>query len=337
MPNRAVRKNRWKVAALIVIVALCCDYFLYPRFETRAPKIHSRRNALWLHFSWASGKQRESISHLAARMRRDDFQDAYFHVRYIGQSGGLRFRDETAARRLNVQVKAAAPGIRRLAWLYIGNERGITGVDISKVEIRQKITRETQFLTRDCGFDGVQIDYEICSDGDLDFLQLLREIRAATPGKVLAVATPMWLPPPLGAYGWSEKYFGEVAKNCDQIAVMAYDSALYFPRHYVWLIKEQMFRVPRAAKNANPRCEVLLGVPSYEDGGASHWSSAENLQMALRGAREGISQTLSQSTKNEGVASATIDGIALFADYSTDSREWALWRRSFSQKSPSKS
>ena len=129
----------------------------------------------------------------------------------------------------------------------------------------------------------------------------------------------MWLPSPLGAYGWSEAYFGQIARQCDEIAVMAYDSALYFPRHYAFLIQQQVIRVPRAVKSANPSCRVLLGVPTYEKGGASHWRGAENLAMALRGARQG------QPKAEHG-----LDGIALFADSTTDAGEWALWRRSFS-------
>ncbi|MBW3635509.1 MAG: hypothetical protein KY445_03455 [Armatimonadetes bacterium] len=315
------KRSKIAVGVVLLLGMGALDAVLYPRFQTSAPKLNLAQNASWLHFDWARGKSRESTFHLAARLQKDGFKDAYFHVRYIGKSGRLRFRDAPAARRLNAQMKQAAPSIRRLAWLYIGNERGITGVDISDPEIRRRIVAETQFLTRECGFDGVQIDYEICSDGDAAFLQLLREIRAATTQKFLSVATPMWLPWPLGAYGWSEAYFGQVAKNCDQIAVMAYDSALYSPRHYVWLIRQQAAKVPRAVKTTNPRCEVLLGVPSYEDGGASHWNYAENLAMALRGARE--------AQNSRGAAS--LDGVALFADYSTDALEWNVWRRSFSR------
>ncbi len=323
MFKRAFWKRKWKPVAATILLALLLDYFLYPRFETRAPRLEARRNAVWLHFDWARGQSKEPIRSLAARLTKNELGDAYFHVRYIGKSGRLRFRDQNAARALNAQMKIAAPKVRRIAWLYIGNERGITGVDISQVEIRREIIREVQFLTRDCGFDGVQIDYEICSDGDLHFLQLLREIRAATPGKILSVATPMWLPKPLGAWGWSEKYFALVAQHCDQIAVMAYDSGLYFPRHYVYLIEQQVMRVPRAAKSANPNCEVLLGVPTYEDGGPSHWTHAENLQMALRGARKSW-------TRNP--ENLRCDGVALFADYSTDNAEWAIWERNFHKK-----
>lgn len=312
------RLAQWLIAPVALLALL--DYVLYPRFAPPAPQLRYQNNALWLDFAWATGKSCEPVSQLAARLQKDGFHSAYFHVRYIGQSGRLRFRDASNARRLNDAMKIAAPTVRRIAWIYIGNARGITGVDISKPEIRRRIASETRFLSQDCGFDGVQIDYEICSDGDRDLLLLLREIRAATRGKWLSVATPMWLPAPLGAYGWSESYFGKVAKNCDEIAIMAYDSALYFPRHYVWLVEQQIQRVPRAVHGANPRCHVLLGVPSYEKGGASHWPYAENLAMALRGARQ------AQKT-----GAPTLDGIALFADSTTDAREWTIWRRNFAR------
>lgn len=309
-------KRRLRISLALLLLFLALDYALYPRFSTRAPKFQFSRNAIWLHFDWAQGKSRESLKDLGARLQENGINDVYFHVRYIGKSGALRFRDAAQLRRLNLDCHQAAPHLRRYAWIYIGNARGITGVDISDPKIRRRIVAECQFLTRDCGFDGVQIDYEICSDGDADFLQLLREVRAATPQKWLCVATPMWLPSPLGAYGWSENYFRQIAQNCDQIAVMAYDSALYFPRHYVWLVKQQAVRIPRAVAASGANCQVVIGVPSYEDGGPSHWPYAENLALALRGVREGAS-----SANGE-----VLQGVALFADYTTDQREWAIWR-----------
>ena len=52
------------------------------------------------------------------------------------------------------------------------------------------------------------------------------EVRAALkPDKLLSVDTPMWYPFTL--WGWSDDYFKEVAKRCDQICVMGYDSFLY--------------------------------------------------------------------------------------------------------------
>lgn len=126
----------------------------------------------------------------------------------------------------------------------------------------------------------------------------------------------MWLPSSLGSYGWSESYFAQVSARCDQLAVMAYDSGLYFPRHYSWLVREQCWRVPRALSRT--KCRVVIGVPMYEDGGVSHHLHAENLRVALRAVREGLDGNPNASR---------VDGAAIFADYSTDASEWATWKR----------
>ncbi len=126
------------------------------------------------------------------------------------------------------------------------------------------------------------------------------------------------------AWGWSEPYFQQVAATSDQIVVMGYDSALYFPRHYVWLMRQQAIRVTRAAARGNPKCRVLLGVPTYEDGGPSHHIHAENIRMALKGVREGL-------TDSQAVPAA-FAGVAIFADYSTDQDEWKTYQQLWLQQ-----
>ena len=315
MRFKILKRRRFAVLTACVTLGLALDYALYPLGETASPRFDSNQNGAYLSFDFANNRAQETPVHLAARMQSEGFQDLYFHVRYIGQSGRLRFDVHEATRKLNAQFKTANPKLRRFAWVYVGNERAITGVDISRSEIRELIADECAKLIAD-GFDGIHLDYEICSDGDADFLLLLDEVRSRTQGRPLSVATPMWLPSPLGSYGWSESYFAKVGAKCDQIVVMAYDSGLYFPRHYSWLLREQCLRVPRSLSQTN--CRVLIGVPSYEDGGLSHHVHAENLRVALRAVREGL----------DGNPHANrVDGAALFADYSMEKSEWKTWKQ----------
>ncbi len=320
MRFKTPKRRRFAQFFACVALGLLLDYALYPLGQTSSPRFDTDQNGAYLSFDFAQGKATETSVQLAARMQSEGFRDLYFHVRYIGQSGRLRFDIHQNVRPLNAQLKAANPKLRRFAWVYVGNERAITGVDISRSEIRGRIAGECAKLIAD-GFDGIHLDYEICSDGDADFLLLLDAVRAKTQNRPLSVATPMWLPAPLGAYGWSETYFAQVGAKCDQIVVMAYDSGLYFPRHYSWLLRKQCVRVPRSLAKTN--CRVLIGVPSYEDGGLSHHLHAENLRVALRAVREGL----------EGNAHANrVDGVALFADYSMDKSEWKTWRRDWQSR-----
>jgi hypothetical protein len=169
----------------------------------------------------------------------------------------------------------------------------------------------------------VQWDYEVCEDGDRDFLALLRETRTVLPAhKLLSVATAIRLP--VRRWGWSDAYFAQVARSCDQMAVMCYDTGFYLPRSYVWLVRQQAIHIPQDAARANPRCRVLLGVPTYGPGLLSHNPHAENMRMALRGVREGLAEEVPTQT-------AAFAGIAVFADYTTGPNDWAtyqtLWLR----------
>jgi hypothetical protein len=178
----------------------------------------------------------------------------------------------------------------------------------------------TMRLIREAGFDGIQWDYESCPDGDRSFLALLEETRSALPpGTLLSAAVPVWMPPPLSSIGWTEDYFGQVSKRCDQLAVMCYDTGFFLPRSYVWLVSQQVIRVTRAVGSANPACRVIFGLPTYDEGAWSHWSHAESLAMGLRGVQDGI---------ESGRADMRVfAGIAPFADYTTSEGEWRLLQK----------
>jgi hypothetical protein len=69
---------------------------------------------------------------------------------------------------------------------------------------------------------------------------------------------------------------------------------------------------------------MLVGVPTYARGGASHHAHAENLGMALLGVREGLADRRSKPE--------TFSGIAPFADYTTQEDEWELYRERWLRK-----
>jgi hypothetical protein len=98
----------------------------------------------------------------------------------------------------------------------------------------------------------------------------------------------MWAPRPFRSFCWSDEYFEAVARDCDQLAVMGYDSGVWWPRGYTWLVHQQVVHVTQAVERGNPRCRVLFGVPTYGRGGLSHFPRAENLWLALKGIREGV-------------------------------------------------
>jgi hypothetical protein len=321
------RRALWVVCGLFFLccVGMAIDYWGYPYGAPVGGRSFNRgENGLWLRYTWYFGEHSDADRRLLAQqMRAHQIRYAYFHVRYIGQSGTLAFRYPAQARALTAGLHRDAPQVKAIAWIYATPSD--PSLDLTDGGTRRKMIAEALWLVRNCGFDGVQWDVEPVADGDAGFLALMRETSAALPaGKLLSTATPMWAPAALQPTGWSEGYFAKVAATCDQVAVMCYDSGYLTPRSYVWLVRQQAIHVTHAVRRGNPRCRVLLGVPTYGAGFFSHNPRAENLTMALRGVREGLA--------DPGADLSVFAGIAPFADYTTSAQDWkryaALWPNS---------
>jgi hypothetical protein len=321
--NKWKRRRRIFAAILLsVFLLLFIDYWAYPYGSSPGGRSFNQdENGLWLRYTWYFGeKSAGEVSQLARQLRDRQMRYAYFHVRGITAKGRLKCHYPRQAKELLNLLHHENPEVEAIGWIYAGNRRGEGEVDLANDEVRKAMVQEALWLTNECGFDGVQWDYEICDDRDPHFLELMQETRKALPqGKLLSAAVPMWFPPPFSAYGWSENYFAQVAETCDQMAVMCYDSGFYLPRSYVWLVSQQVIRVTSAVSQGNPHCRVLFGIPTYGKGFISHNPHAENIEFALRGVREGLA--------NPAAHSGVFAGVAPFADYTTQPNEWDVYRR----------
>lgn len=320
---KRIKRRRWTaVLAGFLIALLLLDYAAYPYFaRPGAPARNRGENGLWLRYTWYFGQKSDTdVRNLGQRLQAEQVRYAYFHVRSVTKNGTLQFHDPDTARRLVSALHRYAPAVKVYAWVYAGNAAGEGAVDLSQRDVRKAMVGEARWLVSTCGFDGVQWDYEICPDGDIGFLQLLQETRAALPpGKALSAAVPMWLPRPLGRFGWSDGYFTQVAALCDQMAVMCYDTGCYLPRGYVALVRQQVVHVSADVASGSLRCRVLFGLPTYGRGGLSHHAYAENIRMALIGVREGLA--------DPRACPAVVAGVAPFADYTTQASDWRTYEK----------
>jgi hypothetical protein len=216
---------------------------------------------------------------------------------------------------LNRIVEESAPDLKRIAWVYVGNEAGMGSVDLAEPGTKEALVATAKRLLAEGGFEGIQWDYEICPDGDKDFLELLRMSRAKLPrGTFIGVCSPTNYNWPLTCFGWSEDYFRKVADNCDQIAMMVYDTGMVLPRLYAGHVSRQVDAVDRATRGA--KCRILFGLPTYGKGFRSHNPHAENLRAGFRALRKALEEN----------TPVNFEGIALFADYTTDAVEWGEYR-----------
>jgi hypothetical protein len=224
-----------------ILLPWAIDYFSFEgTHPLRAVCKNKGKNGLWLRYLWYTGKETDPAQWDAMAKRLVDYQIkyAYFHVLTTASNGKLKSHHLDNAQKITSFVHKKAPGTQVIAWLYIGSTATPDQVDLAKPEVRAALIKEMHWLTQECGFDGVQWDYEFCVPGDPGFIELMKESKAAlAPGKLLCTATPMWYPNTL--WGWDDKYFHAVASVSDQIAVMCYDSYCYSPSAYVWLLREQ--------------------------------------------------------------------------------------------------
>ncbi|MDA0813705.1 MAG: glycosyl hydrolase family 18 protein [Verrucomicrobia bacterium] len=171
-------------------------------------------------------------------------------------------------------------------------------------------------------FAGLHVNIEPMPDGNDDFVQLLRELRTALPGKKLSIAA---YPPPTAFQRvpdvhWSEGYIREIAETVDQMVFMMYDTALQHEKLYIGLMKS--WTEECLNWTTNTETEVLLGLPAYDDSDSGyHHPRVENLSTGLAGIHAGLSdyETLP----------VHYAGAAIYSEWEMDPAEWKEWRTGF--------
>lgn len=301
------------VVIISFLILASADYFLYPLVvKPDSTDFNRGENGLWMGSRWYLGKANaEEQKLMIDRLTTAQVKYAYFHVRDINQSGALRYRCGESATKLVTVLKQRCPQVKAIAWVGAVSANSGGEVNLKDEHVRAAMVKEAQWLTDTCGFDGIQWDFEVCKDGDPSFVKLLSETkRAIAADKILSIAAPIL---------WSSKYYAPIARLCDQIAVMCYDTVSFFPRGYVWLVSQEAFRVTAAVAKANRSCRVVLGVPTYKDFTRAHQKHAENLMMALVGVKRGLGDSRA--------CLSVFAGVAPYADFTTDKSEWSIYKR----------
>lgn len=99
---------------------------------------------------------------------------------------------------------------------------------------------------------------------------------------------------------WSPEYFESVSQQSDQIALMGYDTFQPTEAMYTRYLAYQTEQLRRLV-----HCELIIGVPTYEDNPPYHNPDAETIGAGLAGASLGGAEH-----------------IAVYAEWTTDAAEW---------------
>jgi hypothetical protein len=310
-----------------VFGTLALLYLAYaPAGDTNPHPFNHDRNAVWLEHRWLErGHGETAMEDLFRRLHAHGVIYVYPHLIPIDGEGNLPPHDREQMRAFLETARRVSPQIKVLPWvggLRAGYRRQRTGaLRLADLVQRQRIVAEVRGLV-DEGFDGIHLNVEPVDDGNDDFLALLRALRTAVGGsRILSVAATR--PAPLGLprapnFAWSPGYYARVAAECDQLVIMAYDTALPTPALYRRYLEWSTSSVAGALAASGSKARVLMGVPTYEPYGFMHRAGVETPENALAGIVAGL--------RGLG-AGGTFEGVALYAEWTTDEQEWAAYEK----------
>jgi hypothetical protein len=285
------------------------------------------KDAIWLGHAWVDGRKKDAdVTALARELETTGIRDLYVHSGPLEHNGTLPGSAYPRARWFIDAVHRAAPGIRVQAWLgdVLATESP-DGMRLERPETRAAVVESTRQILA-TGFDGVHFDLEPLHSDDRNYLTLLDSLRRVTRAKdaQLSIAAHQIDPVP-GFHSfwgtvaghpkwWSQKFFGQVARRVDQIAVMSYDTMQPLESTYGGYVAQQTSLALEVTPNST---DLLMGLPFYHENRFGHWNHAETVPAAVRGVRLGLSRT---------DADRANFGVALYVDFAAEAGDWRAYR-----------
>jgi hypothetical protein len=324
-------RKRWWVLRLLLLVVLAglglAVYTAYSPVGDYDPHpFNQDRNAVWIAHRWLERDHSEAeIEALLLALRRRGVVYVYPHLIPFDREGRLPPHSREQMRRFLAVAARVTPDVRVLPWvggLRLGYRRQRAGtLDLADLVQRQRIVAECRGLI-DEGFDGIHLNVEPVDDGNVDFLSLLRALRTAVgESRILSLSTirpgPVRLPVAPNFF-WTPDYYVRVAHVADQVVVMSYDTALPTPSLYRRYAAYAASTLTARLRAADARARVLVGVPTYDETGLMHRANVETPENALVGVVAGL----------RGLGGGgTFEGVALYAEWTTDDAEWSAYER----------
>ncbi|WP_225653663.1 glycoside hydrolase family 18 protein [Streptomyces pseudogriseolus] len=322
---RRVRRTALVLALVLIVPLLAVETALRVNYMgDPAEGTYTRgRDAMWLGHAWVDGRKKDAdVTALARRLKDTGVRDLYVHSGPLEHDGTLPRSAYPRARWFIDAVHREMPGVRVQAFLgdVLANG-GPEGLELSDAATRTEVVRSAGQVL-DAGYEGVHLDLEPLHSDDANYLDLLDDLRGVTRKRdaQLSVAAHQIDPlPHLHSVAgfvadhpkwWSQKFFGQVARRVDQIAVMSYDTARLFESTYGGYVAQQ---TSLALEVTPPTTHLLMGLPFYYESNPSHWGHAETVAAAVRGARLGLSRT---------DPDRELFGLAPYIDFAATETNW---------------
>ncbi len=293
-------------------------------------------DAIWLGTEWTYVQNDpEQIRALAERLKNHNISTVYAWVSWLKEDGTWAGRRsgtnqfveiESAVRNFVATFREAYPDATLYGWVGFPVELGADGYRLDDVGVQQRVADFSLKVVDDLGFDGVFLNVEqVWNENADDFVNLLIKVRSrmGDAGLIAVAIPPDWSPaeadipkPPLVRPGteWDKRFKQRVALLTDQMAIMAYNSGLSDPNDYVQWVAYQVQTYAQAVHELDAGAQIIIGIPTYDDALPGHDTRVENVLSALTGVKTGLQAS--------GEAAARVHGVAMYAEWTTDSTEW---------------
>ncbi|MBL8118761.1 MAG: hypothetical protein JNJ78_14605 [Anaerolineae bacterium] len=334
MPEIRIPGNRVIVYGVLAVIVLALVILALGSFKGDTPQTGS--NAIWLGNDWTyGGRDETALEGLVQRLRDHKIGIIYAWVSLLQPNNTWSDTDKLLLMRDFVQqLKTLYPESRVYGWLSVDAQPVGDTSRLADESLRQIVADFSQRMTAEFGFDGVMLNVVPVTNGDENYLTLLRSVRTGIgEGSSLSVAvSPDWTPqvegvpqPPRIEPGtvWEQEYKQRIALIANQIVVTAYNSGFQDAADYSTWMTYQVESFAGSIIALETNTELLIGVPAYSDTLPSHDTTVENIQSAVAGVQAGMSAL--------GDRANVVNGLAVYAEWQTTDTDWAdfkaLWAR----------
>ncbi|MBN1681535.1 MAG: hypothetical protein JW966_14745 [Anaerolineae bacterium] len=315
------RRLVWGVSAitLIVVAGIVIVQFVMPALDDDVESFGHNRT--WLEFAWTTtAVNQDAIRQLGQRLETNKIDVVYVEASAWRTDNSL-LEGQYAAEFADA-LRAAYPELNVLLWLRV------SGQQIAEPELRSSMIELSRKAVREWGYDGVQLNSRTIYNGDDNYIQLLRDLRAAVgDGALLSVTVPPDRIPsdpdvPMGtgadpALTWTVGFKQRVGLLLiDEIVVMAHASGLTDEETYATWVAYQLESYVTALADLDQIPDVIVALPTY-DSAPDYDPEVENVRSAVRGVRQGL-ERLDEARDH-------VKGVGLYEYKTTDSLEWAQY------------
>jgi hypothetical protein len=300
-------------------------------------------NAIWLGRDWTyENHDDDEVRALVEHLRDYEIGTVFAHVSELNVDGSWTGKPEeqnqfsevqSEVARFVEQIKRFGSDIQVYGTVIFRVDLDADGYRLDSARMQRAVVDFSARVVTTLGFDGVflQID-PLVSDGDENLPNLLRQVRQAIGEEPLLAVTipPDWTPsdteiPSSSSIApgteWDTRYKQRIALlQVNHMVVRAYDSYMtadddYVAGEYITWVAYQVKTFAEAVASIQTDTHLLVAISTNDSVPDAHDVRVENVPAALIGVAQGLEQA--------GEAADVVQGVAIYADWTTSDVEWA--------------